>query len=266
MSETLTRSISGIVYIVLLIGATLNSNWSFDLLMLFFLFVGIYEFSKLYSTNLIGSILIGTFFTFPLINNTILFQNLIPYVLIFEIPFLIFLMFDLFKGDFKIYKNKVIKYLFLLGYVIFPFLILTQLPLIHKSYEPKIVIGMFILIWNNDTFAYICGKSFGKRKLFEKMSPKKTIEGFIGGLIFTLIASYILSIYFTFFDLKTWLLTAVLVSSLGTIGDLVESKFKRQANIKDSGSIMPGHGGILDRLDSVIFATPFLFLIYLILK
>ena len=97
------------------------------------------------------------------------------------------------------------------------------------------------------------------------MSPKKTIEGFIGGLIFTLVASYIISIYFTFFDLKTWLLTAILVSILGTIGDLVESKFKRQANIKDSGSIMPGHGGILDRLDSIIFVTPFLFLIYLIL-
>lgn len=265
MSETLTRSISGIVYIVLLVGATLYANWSFEFLIIAFLFIGIFEFSKLYKTALIPSILIGIFFVVPLISGNEIYQKIIPYFLLFEIPFLLFLIYDLFKGEFKIYSNKLIKYVFLLGYVILPFLILTQLPLIHKSYEPKIVIGMFILIWNNDTFAYICGKSFGKRKLFEKMSPKKTIEGFVGGLIFTLIASYVLSIYFTFFDLKTWLLTAVLVSSLGTIGDLVESKFKRQANIKDSGSIMPGHGGILDRLDSVIFATPFLFLIYLIL-
>ncbi|WP_177764679.1 phosphatidate cytidylyltransferase [Flavobacterium sp. I3-2] len=265
MSETLTRSISGIVYIVLLIGATLFSYWTFNTLMLFFLFVGTYEFSKIYKINLVGSFLTALFFSIPLLTNSSVFEKIIPYSLLFEIPFLAFLIFDLFRGEFKIYKSTLVKYLFLIGYVILPFIILTQLPLIKNQFEPKIVIGMFILIWNNDTFAYICGKSFGKRKLFEKMSPKKTIEGFLGGLFFTLIASYILSIYFTFFDLETWLLTAILVSSLGTIGDLVESKFKRQANIKDSGSIMPGHGGILDRLDSVIFATPFLFLIYLIL-
>lgn len=264
MSESLTRSISGIIYIVLLIGATLFSNWTFDLLIIFFLFVGIFEFSKLYKINLVTSFIIGIFFTIPLISGNESFQKTLPYVLIFEIPFLFFLIYDLFKADFKIYRNNYLKYIFLLGYVIFPFLILTQLPLLQGNYQPNIVIGMFILIWNNDTFAYICGKSFGKRKLFEKMSPKKTIEGFIGGLLFTLIAAYILSIYFTIFNLNTWLLTAIFVSVFGTIGDLVESKFKRQANIKDSGSIMPGHGGILDRLDSVIFATPFLFLIYLI--
>lgn len=264
MSETLTRAISGIVYILLLLCATLYANITFKWLIIFFLFVATYEFAKIYKINQLGSLCLSLFFTIPIINNNISFQEFIPYTLIFEIPFLFYLMYDLFKGEFKIYTNKIVKFVFLIGYVIFPFLILTQLPLVHNSYEPNIVIGMFILIWINDTFAYICGKSFGKRKLFEKMSPKKTIEGFIGGLVFTLFASYILSIYFTFFGLSTWLITALLVSSFGTIGDLVESKFKRQANVKDSGSIMPGHGGILDRLDSVIFATPFLFLIYLI--
>ncbi len=265
MSETLTRTISGIVYILILIGATLYSNISFNILMVVFLFIGIYEFSKIYKINLLGSFIVGLFFTLPLVSDLKLLNKLTPYFLIFEIPFLIFLIYDLFQAKFKLYRNTFVKFLFLIGYVIVPFILLIKLPIIQNSFEPKIVIGIFILIWNNDTFAYICGKSFGKRKLFEKMSPKKTIEGFIGGLIFTLVASYIISIYFTFFDLKTWLLTAILVSILGTIGDLVESKFKRQANIKDSGSIMPGHGGILDRLDSIIFVTPFLFLIYLIL-
>lgn len=265
MSETLTRTISGIVYIVLLIGATLYSNITFNVLILFFLYIGVYEFSKIYKISFLGSMAVASIFALPIFLNLDFFTKLIPYFLIFEIPFLLFLIYDLVKAKFKTYNNLAVKYIFLIGYVILPFVFLTQLPLIHKTFEPKIVIGIFILIWNNDTFAYICGKSFGKRKLFEKMSPKKTVEGFIGGLLFTLLASYILSIYFTFIDLKTWLLTAVLVSTLGTIGDLVESKFKRQANIKDSGSIMPGHGGILDRLDSIIFVTPFLFLIYLIL-
>ena len=119
------------------------------------------------------------------------------------------------------------------------------------------------MIWCNDTFAYICGKLLGKHKLYEKISPKKTIEGFIGGVIFTQIAALI--IYYNTqlnASLLFWLVLAFVVSLMGTIGDLIESKYKRQAGVKDSGAIMPGHGGILDRLDSIIFAAPFLFLIY----
>lgn len=122
------------------------------------------------------------------------------------------------------------------------------------------------MIWCNDTFAYICGKLLGKHKLYEKISPKKTIEGFVGGLIFTQIAAVII---FKYTDIQAslpfWLLIGLGISVIGTIGDLVESKYKRQAGIKDSGSIMPGHGGILDRLDSILFAAPFLFLIYKII-
>ena len=125
---------------------------------------------------------------------------------------------------------------------------------------------MFILIWTNDTFAYIVGKSIGKNKLFERISPKKTIEGFLGGLLFTIIAGYIISRYFTFSSPTSWIITAIILVIFGSLGDLVESKFKRNAGVKDSGTIMPGHGGILDRLDSIIFAIPFLFLYYQIIN
>lgn len=119
------------------------------------------------------------------------------------------------------------------------------------------------MIWCNDTFAYICGKLLGKHKLYEKISPKKTIEGFIGGIIFTQIAAFILYKFtHTNTPLLFWLLVGFCISVLGTIGDLIESKYKRQADVKDSGNIMPGHGGILDRLDSILFVAPFLFLIY----
>ena len=119
-----------------------------------------------------------------------------------------------------------------------------------------------IFIWVNDSFAYLVGKNFGKTKLFESVSPKKTIEGFLGGLIFSLIAAYFITHQHDNprITLLDWMIIAAILSILGTIGDLIESKFKRQANSKDSGNIMPGHGGMLDRLDSLFFAAPFVYL------
>ena len=136
-----------------------------------------------------------------------------------------------------------------------------------------LIIGLFILIWTNDTFAYIVGKSIGRNKLFERISPKKTIEGFVGGILFAIFAGYLISKYYIQASAEhseksiiIWTSIAVIVGVAGTIGDLIESKFKRIAGVKDSGSIMPGHGGILDRLDSVIFVAPIIFLFYQILN
>jgi phosphatidate cytidylyltransferase len=101
---------------------------------------------------------------------------------------------------------------------------------------------------------------------FERISPKKTIEGFLGGLVFALICSVFIAKYYIVQPFYIWAIIALLVGVFGTIGDLIESKFKRVAGVKDSGKIMPGHGGILDRLDSIIFVGPFVFLLYQILK
>jgi len=133
------------------------------------------------------------------------------------------------------------------------------------------ILSVFILIWVNDTFAYLIGKSFGKHKLLERISPKKTIEGFLGGAAFTLVTSYLLTYLYTENNTTTinstfWIVQALIIIIFATLGDLVESKFKRSANVKDSGNIMPGHGGILDRLDSVIFVAPFVFLFYQIIS
>ena len=108
------------------------------------------------------------------------------------------------------------------------------------------------------------GKKFGKQKLFYSISPHKTVEGFLGGLLFCCISASIVSRYIDdSISTSNWLTMAIIVSVFGTLGDLIESKFNRESNVKDSGKIMPGHGGILDRLDSIIFASPY---IYLFLK
>ncbi len=124
-------------------------------------------------------------------------------------------------------------------------------------YNPHLLLGFFFLLWTNDTGAYLVGRSIGKHKLWERISPKKTWEGFFGGLILSIIIGYVISLYYPELNYILWIVMAALVSIFGTMGDLVESVFKRSIDAKDSGSILPGHGGILDRFDGVFLSTPF---------
>jgi len=127
-------------------------------------------------------------------------------------------------------------------------------------FSPGIIIGFFLLIWANDTGAYLSGVSFGKHKLMERISPKKTWEGFFGGLLTAVLASWLLSGWLGVVDKYEWVIIAVIVSVAGTYGDLVESMLKRSIGVKDSGTILPGHGGFLDRFDSAIISFPLVYL------
>jgi phosphatidate cytidylyltransferase len=157
------------------------------------------------------------------------------------------------------------KYVFLIGYLIIPIIIFTKIPFINNQYLPEIIISILVIIWCNDTFAYLVGITMGKNKLFERISPKKTVEGFVGGVVFAVVAGILLAHFYLHQDLIKWIIIAMIVSAFGTLGDLIESKFKRLAGVKDSGHIMPGHGGFLDRLDSIIFVAPFVYLFYQII-
>lgn len=260
MNEVVKRSISGILYIALLVGTLMYAENTFLALFAFFYTVGVYEFCKLYKINLVFGYACAAFWaiSYVFLNNTV--YNC-TYLIV--LPFSIYLLYSLFTNNNFIKNNTLHKFLHLSGYVIIPFIIITQLPYYLGKYTPVLLLSIFIMIWYNDTFAYICGKLLGKHKLYEKISPKKTIEGFIGGLLFTQLAAYLLFMYTNLnLSLTFWLLIGLIISFIGTIGDLIESKYKRLAGVKDSGTIMPGHGGILDRLDSILFAAPFLFLIY----
>ncbi|WP_264509524.1 phosphatidate cytidylyltransferase [Flavobacterium sp. N1719] len=292
MNETVKRALSGTVYIVLLLASILYSTESFFLLFGIFLLIAIFEFSNLIQVRKIIPLISGlliyggitlishyrketTAFLSSItqkevaitINSTTLDWVLLVVTLVVSIKCILFLFYDSIQS-----VSTSSKYIYLLGYIILPFIFITKISFGVKEYNPKIIIGLFILIWTNDTFAYIVGKSIGKHKLLERISPKKTIEGFLGGIVFAIFAGFLISKFFIQaspkFSQKSimiWCSIALIVGVMGTIGDLIESKFKRIAGVKDSGKIMPGHGGILDRLDSVIFVAPFVFLFYQIL-
>lgn len=152
-------------------------------------------------------------------------------------------------------------------YIPIPLALLNLLndPIFMEVRQPKyMVLGFFLLVWANDTFAYLTGVTLGKHPLFKRISPKKTWEGSLGGAILTIAFSYLIFKYLGTISLIDWMIVATLIIIFGTFGDLSESMIKRLAQVKDSGNILPGHGGMLDRFDAVLFAAPMVFLYLLI--
>lgn len=263
MNESLKRLLSGVIYVALLIIATSYSVTSFYILFGIFMVIAIYEFCRLVNLNKILPLLFGaftyvlaTYFKISHFNDVLLLMA----TLFASVKCLHLLLVS--KKE-KI--DKLSKYIYVIGYIIFPFILISKIPFGNHGYNPQIIISIFILIWTNDTFAYIVGKSIGKHKLYERISPKKTIEGFIGGIVFSVIAGILISKYYIGGSILIWTVSPIIIGIFSTLGDLIESKFKRIAGVKDSGNIMPGHGGILDRLDSIIFVAPFVYLFYQIL-
>jgi phosphatidate cytidylyltransferase len=136
----------------------------------------------------------------------------------------------------------------------------SLLPHPNIVFSPGIIIGFFLLVWANDTGAYLTGATIGRHRLFERISPKKTWEGFFGGFILAAVVAWLLSGWLGVVDAADWVIISVIISIAGTYGDLIESMLKRSIGVKDSGTIMPGHGGFLDRFDSAIISYPLVYL------
>ncbi|WP_425077216.1 phosphatidate cytidylyltransferase [Psychroserpens sp. S379A] len=264
MKEILTRSFSGLLYVILLITAL---YWQHASIILFFLFglVALAELKKLINLKsffpyIVFTILYLGFAYWKLISNTSRGHDEATQILLVITIFVqLILIKDLFsEKTIPLFESK--RFIITTFYLSSGFVFLISIANFNQTFTPLLLLGAFILVWVNDTFAFLVGKNFGKQKLFPSISPKKTVEGFLGGLFFSCIASYFIAEFTETLNFTNWLILAIIISVFGTIGDLIESKFKRQANVKDSGVIMPGHGGLLDRLDSIIFAAPFIFL------
>jgi phosphatidate cytidylyltransferase len=141
----------------------------------------------------------------------------------------------------------------------FPFCFFYALGFMEGEYSWHLPLAFLIMLWASDTGAYLFGITLGKNRLFERHSPKKSWEGFVGGLLCSLLSGYIISKYFTELPLVHWLIVSVIIVSSGTLGDLSESMLKRSLSTKDSGSFLPGHGGLLDRFDGLLLAAPLVF-------
>ena len=270
MKEILIRALSGAFFVALLLITLYSEN---ALIVLFFVFgiISLIEFNKLIGLKsfipfIIFALLFGVFGYWQNVMNTSKgFDEATQILHVITIFVQLFLIKDLFSGkSIPLFQSK--RFIITTFYLSSGFIFLVLIADYYNHYNPNILLGSFILVWVNDTFAYLVGKNFGNQKLFPRISPKKTVEGFLGGLLFACIASYFIANFSYTLQFTYWLILAIIISVFGTIGDLIESKFKRQAGVKDSGVIMPGHGGLLDRLDSIIFAAPFIYLFLRILK
>jgi len=176
-------------------------------------------------------------------------------VLIFPLFALVFIV-ELYRKKTTPFNNIAYTLLGLL-YTVLPFALLLKISMHGGAYDRGILLGYFLLLWSSDSFAYVFGNLFGKHRLFERISPKKSWEGSIGGGLSTLGVAHALSIYQPQLPWLHWMIIGLIIIVTGTLGDLVESLLKRSLHVKDSGSILPGHGGLLDRFDALFLSTPF---------
>jgi len=225
MREILRRSITGVIYVLLLLGAVFLSSDAFDFLFMAFGLACLYEFKRI--VRLKGYYIFAAYLALwwvfiYLTNDTVAVNILMLFTITVDIALLMFL-FSKKPRNFNRFQKFFIGLFYIGGGCIF----LTMIPYKIDEFAQFLIMGIFILIWVNDTFAYLVGRTLGRTKLFPAVSPKKTIEGSVGGLIFALIAAYFLSWYETRLTLTQWMAMACLIVVAGSLGDLLESKFKR---------------------------------------
>lgn len=260
MSELAKRTVFGSLFVIIVIGSILLDFWAFFAVMLVTVFIGSQEVSKLMSKEdnrelKLMAVILGTLFY---VLGVVLFP--IAYILQL-ILILTPLLIALFSKNYSFEKIAVSCW----TAMFFVALPCTLMMGIYR--EPEFMLGgkylliiLFCLIWINDIFAYLTGMAIGKHKLFERISPKKTIEGSMGGLVMTILTAFLVN-HFWLHIMGDWKMMgmAMVVVVFGSLGDLCESMMKRQAGVKDSGNVIPGHGGILDRFDATFLAVPFVY-------
>jgi phosphatidate cytidylyltransferase len=258
------RIITGVIAAALFIGITLYGSWPFSLLILLLAGIGIYELLRMkgMQLSLIGVIgyLLAVFLAMP--EHWMEYFEPFTKIDAIILSVLILLVVTVVQKNETEY-NHISFVMFSALYVGFGFYYLVETRILENG--TQLLFFILFMIWATDSGAYFVGKSMGKRKLWPIISPNKTIEGAVGGIFFSIVVAIICyATSFVDLSLPSILAISVLVGVFGQIGDLAESAFKRIYDVKDSGNLLPGHGGILDRLDSALFVFPLLHVLHLI--
>jgi phosphatidate cytidylyltransferase len=261
LNNFVTRILAGLVFITAVMGAAWAGPMVLGMLFLFFAAVGLHEYydilrkDKALAPRWWAGMLCG----------------LMLYLLVFiqasgdvaastywwmVLPVAIIMCSEMFRTNESKNIVKLALTAFGWGYVIFPLALINVLGHVQGEYDWHLVLGYFLLLWSNDSGAYAVGRMLGKTKLFERVSPNKTWEGLIGGVLFTVFIAWVLSRYFYSVELKDWMAMAIIIGVFANLGDLFESHIKRMFGVKDSGNIIPGHGGVLDRFDGLLLSLP----------
>jgi len=263
LNELLKRTLSGVGFVLIMLFAIWFHEISFFILLTLIFSLGTNEFIKLICRNkkmpviivttVTGILILGLNFLIAgtFISSTYLIIN---FLLFFATPLiLLFFRPNSFSGAYVTSLTSLL-------YMALPLSLMVYITFMPGGYEPLLITAYFILLWTFDSFAYIFGRILGKHKILPSISPKKSWEGFAGGIIFILIVAILLHRLASLMDLLHWMIIALIVAITGTAGDFAESAIKRKSGVKDSGNLIPGHGGIMDRFDAVFMSVPFVFL------
>ncbi|MFG6412221.1 MAG: phosphatidate cytidylyltransferase, partial [Bacteroides acidifaciens] len=269
INNFIKRAITGVLFVAILVGCILSNPLSFGILFTIISALTIYEFGQLVNMRAEG-VNINKMIT--MLGGAYLFLAIMGFCTnegqegskIF-IPYVLLLLYMMISELYLKKENPILNWAYSMLsqlYIGLPFAMLNILAFNYDptyssvSYNPILPLSIFIFLWLNDTGAYCIGSLIGKHRLFERISPKKSWEGSIGGGVVAIGVSFVLAHYFPFMSMWEWAGLALVVVVFGTWGDLTESLFKRQLHVKDSGTILPGHGGMLDRFDSALMAIP----------
>lgn len=267
MKKLVTRAITGIVLVMVMLTSILVSEYSFAVLFLLVLATSITEFNNLFKQSEVkpNQVLSYMVSVVLFVLSFLCAKGIIETRYFFAIlPLLLAIMAaELYRKKAKPAEN-IATTIFSIIYIALPVSLINFIvfpDFIEKSvYKPALLIAIFCLIWIYDSGAYLVGVSVGKHRLFERISPKKSWEGAIGGTFFAVLAAYFISDFIPEIKVVHWIALSVVLVVSATFGDLTESMFKRYFGIKDSGNILPGHGGMLDRFDSLFFVVPMVFM------
>lgn len=263
IKNLVTRATAGAIYIAIVVLGVLGGQYAFAVVFGLFQIIALLEYYRIVEKgNLIKINKLLNIISGVIIFSSLLFVPNYTLILIS-----LFLLAQLSASIFSKKENSLQSAVYTLFgqlYITLPILLLTII-YTNDNLSKNIILAIFIFIWINDTAAYLVGSIFGKHKLNERISPKKTIEGFVGGIVLATSAAFLFARLMPEFPLWFWIGFGAITSVVGTMGDLFESLIKRTYAVKDSGTLIPGHGGILDRIDSFLFAVMAIYLYLFVL-